>query len=62
MLIRNLLTALIVSVIVIMIALFLFGFIKGRFTGTKPLKAGFQTVLVGGVAAGVAFLNARSIG
>ena len=61
-LIHNLFTALIISIVVTLIALFLFGYIKGRFTGTKPLKAGFQTVLVGGVAAGVAFLLARLIG
>jgi vacuolar iron transporter family protein len=60
-LIPNITTALIVSVIVTLIALFLFGYIKGRFTGTKPLKSGLQTVFVGGVAAGVAFLLARLI-
>jgi VIT1/CCC1 family predicted Fe2+/Mn2+ transporter len=47
-LIHNLFTALLVSIIVTLIALFLFGYIKGRFAGTKPLKSGFQTVLVGG--------------
>ena len=62
MLIHNLSSALLVSIIVTLIALFLFGFIKGRFTGAKPLIAGFQTALVGGVAAGVAFLLARLIG
>ena len=46
-LIHDLFTALLVSIVVTLIALFLFGYIKGRFTGTKPLKAGFQTVLVG---------------
>jgi len=61
-LIPNLITALLVSVIVTLIALFLFGFIKGSFTGTKPFRSGLQTVLVGGLAAGVAFLLARLIG
>ncbi len=61
-LIHNLFTALLVSVGVTLVALFLFGFIKGRFTGTKPLRSGLQTVLVGGLAAGVAFLLARLIG
>ena len=61
-LIHNLSTALLISIFVTLIALFLFGFIKGRFTGTKPLKSGFQTVLVGGLAAGVAFVLARLIG
>jgi len=61
-LIPSLSTALIVSVIVTLIALLLFGYIKGSFTGTKPLISGFQTMLVGGLAAGVAFLLARLIG
>jgi len=62
MLIPNLFTALLVSIVVTLFALFLFGYIKGRFTGTKPLRSGIQTALVGGLAAGVAFLIARLIG
>jgi VIT1/CCC1 family predicted Fe2+/Mn2+ transporter len=61
-LIPDLTIALIISVIVTLTALFVFGYIKGRFTGTKPLRSGFQTMLVGGVAAGVAFILARLIG
>jgi VIT1/CCC1 family predicted Fe2+/Mn2+ transporter len=61
-LIPNLSIALLVSIVVTLIALFVFGYIKGRFTGTKPLRSGFQTMLVGGVAAGAAFLLARLIG
>ena len=45
-----------------MLALFLFGFVKGRFTGLNPLKSGIQTILVGGLAAAVAFGLARLIG
>jgi len=55
-------TALLFSVIVTLIALFLFGFFKGRFTGISPLRGGLQTMLVGGLAAGAAFLIARWIG
>ncbi len=62
MLVPHLSTALIVSVIVTLIALLVFGYIKGRFTGTKPVRSGFQTMLVGGLAAGVAFALARLIG
>jgi vacuolar iron transporter family protein len=62
LLIPNLTTALVVSVIVTLIALLVFGYIKGRFTGTKPVRSGIQTMLVGGLAAGVAFLLARLIG
>src|SRR5512146_2036859 len=35
---------LITSVIVTLIALGIFGYIKGRFTGTRPLRSGFQTI------------------
>lgn len=60
-LIHNSIQALIVSVIVTLLALFIFGFVKGKFTGTNPLKSALQTTLVGGFAAGVAFLVARWI-
>jgi VIT1/CCC1 family predicted Fe2+/Mn2+ transporter len=61
-LLKDLHTALLVSVVLTLIALFLFGFIKGRFTGLNPLKSGAQTILVGGLAAAVAFTLARLIG
>lgn len=38
-----------------------FGVVKGQFTGVQPLKSGAQTVLVGGLAAGVAYVIARLI-
>ena len=62
MLIPNLNTALWVSVGVTLLALFLFGFFKGQFIGISPLRSGAQTVLVGGLAAAVAFTLARLIG
>ncbi|MGH7740579.1 MAG: VIT1/CCC1 transporter family protein [Candidatus Eiseniibacteriota bacterium] len=40
-------------------ALLVFGIVKGRFTGVHPVRAGFQTVLVGGLAAAAAFALAR---
>jgi len=61
-LLKDLHTALLVSVVVTMMALFLFGFVKGRFTGLNPLKSGTQTILVGGLAAAAAFGLARWIG
>jgi VIT1/CCC1 family predicted Fe2+/Mn2+ transporter len=61
-LISSLTSALWVSVGTTLLALFLFGFFKGKFTGLAPLRSGFQTVLVGGLAAAVAFLLARLIG
>jgi vacuolar iron transporter family protein len=59
--IQSISTALLFSVVVTLIALFLFGFIKGRFTGLKPLVSGLRTVLIGGMAAGAAFIIAKLI-
>jgi VIT1/CCC1 family predicted Fe2+/Mn2+ transporter len=41
--------------------LFVFGFIKGRFTGTRPMRSALQTALIGSAAAGAAFLLAKAI-
>jgi VIT1/CCC1 family predicted Fe2+/Mn2+ transporter len=54
-------TALILSVIITLITLAIFGYIKGHFTGTPPLRSASQTVLIGGLAAAVAFMIARAI-
>ncbi len=54
-------SALVVSVVVTLIALGIFGYIKGIFTGAKPLRSAIQTVLIGGVAAAAAFAIARAI-
>ena len=50
-----------VSVAVTLAALLIFGYIKGRFTGARPLRSAFQTLLIGGVAAAAAFFLARAI-
>jgi len=47
------------SVIVTLIALAVFGCIKARFTGIPIWRGGFQTTLIGGLAASAAFLIAR---
>ena len=54
-------TALVASVAVTLLALTIFGYVKGRFTGAAPVRSAIQTVLIGGVAAGAAFLIARAI-
>lgn len=59
---RSVQAALIGSVLVTVLALFVFGFIKGRFTTNRPVRSAWQTVLVGGLAAVAAFLIARMIG
>jgi vacuolar iron transporter family protein len=55
-------TALIGSIIVTLIALSVFGFVKGRFTTNRPVRSAGQTVLVGGLAAAAAFAIAKLIG
>src|SRR5690349_6246764 len=51
MLMKTMSTALPLSVVLTIVALFLFGWFKGRFTGARPLKSALQTTLVGGLAA-----------
>ena len=54
--------ALNISVAVTLVALLVFGYVKGRFTGAKPWKSGLQTLLVGGLAAAAAFALAKLLG
>jgi VIT1/CCC1 family predicted Fe2+/Mn2+ transporter len=61
MLVDSLQTALTVSVIVTLAALFIFGYVKGRLTGIAPLRGGLQTVVIGGLASAAAFGLARWI-
>ncbi len=49
------------SVTVTVLALAVFGFVKGHFTGTVPWRSALQTTLIGGVAAAAAFMIARAI-
>jgi predicted membrane protein (TIGR00267 family) len=54
-------SALLSSVTLTLLALLIFGFVKGRFTGTRPVRSALQTALIGSLAAGAAFLIARLI-
>jgi len=58
---RRPMTALFISIGATLLALLIFGFVKGRFTGTRPLRSALQTALIGSVAAAAAFLIARAI-
>jgi VIT1/CCC1 family predicted Fe2+/Mn2+ transporter len=49
------------SAVLTLAALGIFGFAKGRFTGTSPFRGGVQTMVIGGLAAGAAFLLAKWI-
>jgi VIT1/CCC1 family predicted Fe2+/Mn2+ transporter len=61
MMVHNVFSALEVSVAVTLLALFCFGYFKGRFTGIHPLRGGLQTVVIGGLASAAAFAIARLI-
>ena len=60
--IRSVHSALIGSIAVTLLALLVFGYIKGRFTTSKPFISAWQTVFVGGLAATAAFVIAKTIG
>lgn len=55
-------TALIGSIVVTLLALLVFGYIKGRFTTARPFRSAFQTLMVGGLAAAAAFVIAKAMG
>jgi VIT1/CCC1 family predicted Fe2+/Mn2+ transporter len=54
--------ALMVSVAVTLIALFIFGYLKAKAIGQVPMAGAFKTTLIGALAAGAAFLLAKLIG
>jgi VIT1/CCC1 family predicted Fe2+/Mn2+ transporter len=54
-------TALLFSVIFTLLALLIFGYVKGRFTGGHPIRSALQTALIGGLAAAAAFGLAKLI-
>ena len=55
----NMRSALNASVAITLVALLLFGGVKGNLTGAGALRSAVQTVVIGGLAAGVAYLLAR---
>jgi VIT1/CCC1 family predicted Fe2+/Mn2+ transporter len=61
MLVAKASTALPYSVVATIVALAIFGYIKGRFTGAPPLRSSVQTTVIGGLAAGAAFGIAKVI-
>ena len=50
---------LMISVGVTIVALAIFGYIKGRFTGVQPFRSSLHTTVIGGLAATAAFVIAR---
>ena len=55
----NPLTALRFSVASTVVALLIFGYVKGRFTGASPVRSAILTTLIGGLAAAAAYSIAK---
>ena len=53
--------ALRLSVYLTLLALAVFGYLKGKASGTHPLRSAVQTTLIGGLAAAAAFAIAKAI-
>jgi VIT1/CCC1 family predicted Fe2+/Mn2+ transporter len=49
------------SIFITLIALLVFGYVKGRYTVKRPLRSAWQTALVGSLAAAAAFAIAKFI-
>ncbi|KAL0326822.1 UNVERIFIED_CONTAM: Vacuolar iron transporter 1 [Sesamum angustifolium] len=49
------------SVVLTLIALLIFGYAKGHFTGNKPFRSALQTAFIGGVASAAAFGMAKAV-
>ena len=54
-------TALIASVVFTLFALFIFGSVKGHYTGMPPVPSALRTMIIGGLAAAAAFGIARLV-
>jgi VIT1/CCC1 family predicted Fe2+/Mn2+ transporter len=53
--------ALFVSIGVTLLALIIFGYVKAKLIGNNPWQSAWRTALIGGVAAGAAYLIAKAI-
>ncbi|XP_060669530.1 vacuolar iron transporter 1 [Ziziphus jujuba] len=51
--------AVVASVILTIVALLIFGFAKGYFTGSQPFKSAMQTALIGAIASAAAYSIAK---
>ena len=61
MLLTQMHSAFLFSVSVTLLALFIFGYVKGRYTGAAPMRGAIQTLIIGALAAGAAYLIAKWI-
>ncbi|XP_077236007.1 vacuolar iron transporter 1 [Tasmannia lanceolata] len=53
--------AVLTSVAVTIVALLLFGYSKGRFTGSRPIRSALQTAFIGAIASAAAFGMAKAV-
>ncbi|KAG8382680.1 hypothetical protein BUALT_Bualt05G0102400 [Buddleja alternifolia] len=49
------------SVVVTLLALLIFGYAKGHFTGNRPIRSALQTALIGAIASAAAFGMAKAV-
>jgi VIT1/CCC1 family predicted Fe2+/Mn2+ transporter len=61
MLVRDIGAALWASIAFTLVALAVFGGVKGQLTGGRALRSALQTTVIGGIAAAVAFAIARAV-
>eukprot|EP01018_Ginkgo_biloba_P005484 Gb_41222 [translate_table: standard] len=53
--------AVVISVVVTLIALVFFGYVKGYFTGNIPIRSALETAVIGAIASAAAFGIARAV-
>ncbi|XP_010553590.1 PREDICTED: vacuolar iron transporter 1 [Tarenaya hassleriana] len=53
--------AVVASVVITLVALLVFGYGKGRFTGSQPFRSAFQTAFIGAIASAAAFGLAKVV-
>ncbi len=58
-LVANARSALLASAVMTLLALLVFGYVKGSFTGAPRIRSGLQSMVVGGLAAAAAFALAQ---
>ena len=58
---RDIGDALVLSIVLTLSALAIFGGIKGRLTSGRTVRSALQTVVIGGIAGGVAYAIARAV-
>ena len=61
MIVNDLHQALLISIFVTLLALAVFGFVKGHLTGISRFRCAWQTAMIGSLAAGIAFSLAKVI-